>query len=163
MKCIAGSEQVESKHCDGLQPVSERECNLDLCPSWKYSSWTACSASCGTGSQTRTASCQAGSKVVSDDECDSIQRQPTSQTCLESVCPIWVPLNWSICSKSCDTGKRHIIFECKKNGTVVPSSLCNENTRKQATEDCNTKQCPKWVKGEWSQCSASCGGGVQTR
>ncbi|GBP79721.1 A disintegrin and metalloproteinase with thrombospondin motifs 6 [Eumeta japonica] len=50
-------------------------------------------------------------------------------------------------------------------GSDAAEQLCDASSRPQASVvRCNTHPCPfKWYVGEWSACSATCGGGVRSR
>jgi len=59
--------------------------------SWQYGSWSLCSTTCGTGTQTRSASClRSDGTTVADSFCGT----PTlSQTCTDtSGCPLTLPI-----------------------------------------------------------------------
>ncbi|CAH2058380.1 unnamed protein product, partial [Iphiclides podalirius] len=51
------------------------------------------------------------------------------------------------------------------DGSDVPEQLCDGSSKPtESVIRCNTHPCPfKWYVGEWSSCSASCGGGLRTR
>ncbi|XP_029156420.1 protein madd-4 isoform X2 [Nylanderia fulva] len=80
----------------------------------------------------------------------------------------WSLESISACSKSCGGGFKIAMTVCKSVGTdesVVEDSYCDANNRPEKTRmPCNTHPCTtKWISGEWSTCSASCGGGSRTR
>ncbi|XP_020298368.1 ADAMTS-like protein 1 isoform X2 [Pseudomyrmex gracilis] len=80
----------------------------------------------------------------------------------------WSLESISACSKSCSGGIKMAIAVCKSVGTeenVVEDSYCDAKSRPEKTlMPCNTHPCTtKWISGEWSACSASCGGGSKTR
>ncbi|XP_076245168.1 ADAMTS-like no long nerve cord isoform X2 [Calliopsis andreniformis] len=78
----------------------------------------------------------------------------------------WSLESISACSKSCGGGFKLAVAVCKNpDDTVVDDSYCDPDSRPEKTRmSCNTHPCSaKWVAGEWSMCSASCGGGSRTR
>ncbi|XP_029038021.2 protein madd-4 isoform X3 [Osmia bicornis bicornis] len=80
----------------------------------------------------------------------------------------WSLESISACSKSCGGGFKIAMAVCKAIGpdeNVVDDSYCDPDNRPEKTlMPCNTHPCTaKWVAGEWSMCSASCGGGSRTR
>uniref|UniRef100_A0A672P0T6 Thrombospondin type 1 domain containing 4 n=1 Tax=Sinocyclocheilus grahami TaxID=75366 RepID=A0A672P0T6_SINGR len=80
--------------------------------------------------------------------------------------------NWKLggttdCSASCGRGSRFSVFVCVHRGShaLVPIDLCDSRTKPSPQEEpCNVQPCPTfWDIGEWSECSKSCGLGVQYR
>ncbi|XP_051727203.1 thrombospondin type-1 domain-containing protein 4-like isoform X2 [Ctenopharyngodon idella] len=80
--------------------------------------------------------------------------------------------NWKLsgstdCSASCGRGSRYSVFVCVHRVThaQVPTGLCDSSTKPSAQEEpCNVQPCPAfWDIGEWSECSKTCGLGVQHR
>ncbi|XP_036150742.1 A disintegrin and metalloproteinase with thrombospondin motifs 6-like [Monomorium pharaonis] len=79
----------------------------------------------------------------------------------------WSLESISACSKSCGGGFKMGMAVCKSaDESVVEDSYCDANSRPSVKSlmPCNTHPCTtKWMSGEWSACSASCGGGSRTR
>lgn len=80
----------------------------------------------------------------------------------------WREGPWSTCSAACDGGTQTRIVTCRNGaGNVISDAVClSEVGPKPATSQaCNTNSCPlgAWQISDWSQCSAACGGGTQSR
>ncbi|XP_037395591.1 thrombospondin type-1 domain-containing protein 4 isoform X3 [Pygocentrus nattereri] len=80
--------------------------------------------------------------------------------------------NWKLtgmtdCSASCGKGSRYTVFGCVHRLTHdrVSDSLCDSSTKPSPQEEpCNVQPCPAfWDIGEWSECSKTCGLGMQHR
>ncbi|XP_039649904.1 thrombospondin type-1 domain-containing protein 4-like isoform X1 [Perca fluviatilis] len=80
--------------------------------------------------------------------------------------------NWKLagateCSASCGKGFRYSIFHCvsRLNHGQVSDALCDSSSRPTPQEEaCNLQPCPAfWDIGEWSECSKTCGLGMQHR
>ncbi|KAM6979983.1 thrombospondin type-1 domain-containing protein 4 [Aplochiton taeniatus] len=80
--------------------------------------------------------------------------------------------NWKLagateCSATCGRGSRFTIFRCvhRQGHAQVSDSLCDGNTRPSSQEEpCNLQPCPAfWDIGVWSECSKTCGLGMQHR
>nr|XP_046267554.1 thrombospondin type-1 domain-containing protein 4-like isoform X3 [Scatophagus argus] len=80
--------------------------------------------------------------------------------------------NWKLggateCSVSCGKGFRYSIFHCvsRLNHVQVSDALCDSSSRPTPQEEaCNLQPCPAfWDIGEWSECSKTCGLGMQHR
>ncbi|CAJ0956895.1 unnamed protein product [Ranitomeya imitator] len=77
----------------------------------------------------------------------------------------WVPM-YTECSVTCRGGQMNVKFVCLQElRTQVNSSMCGLLSKPVLEPKlCNTQPCPAfWSAGQWSPCSASCGGGQQTR
>ncbi|XP_056135345.1 thrombospondin type-1 domain-containing protein 4-like [Lampris incognitus] len=80
--------------------------------------------------------------------------------------------NWKLtgateCSASCGKGFRYSIFHCvhRLDREQVSDTLCDSSTKPRPPEEpCNIQPCPAfWDIGEWSECSKTCGLGMQHR
>ncbi|KAI3374072.1 hypothetical protein L3Q82_022644, partial [Scortum barcoo] len=74
----------------------------------------------------------------------------------------WALKKWSHCSKPCGGGKQYTRFGCRRkaDGKMVHRMFCsNINKPRAISRNCNANTCssPRWVVGEWEDCSASCG------
>ncbi|XP_041864822.1 A disintegrin and metalloproteinase with thrombospondin motifs 2-like isoform X2 [Melanotaenia boesemani] len=74
----------------------------------------------------------------------------------------WALKKWSHCSKPCGGGKQYTRFGCRRkaDGKMVQRIFCaNINKPRAISRKCNTETCrpPRWVSGDWEDCSASCG------
>ncbi|XP_031416185.1 thrombospondin type-1 domain-containing protein 4 [Clupea harengus] len=79
----------------------------------------------------------------------------------------WVAMTTAPCSTTCGIGKRQIWFRCVERATqiTVPGDFCNHTLRPAPQEEkCSIQHCPAfWDVGEWSECSRTCGLGLQNR
>lgn len=80
--------------------------------------------------------------------------------------------NWKLsgsteCSASCGKGFRYSIFQCvhRQKNLQVSDTLCDSSSKPSPQEEpCNLQPCPAfWDIGEWSECSKTCGLGMQHR
>ncbi|KAJ8683333.1 hypothetical protein QAD02_019125, partial [Eretmocerus hayati] len=80
----------------------------------------------------------------------------------------WSLESTSACSESCGGGFKIATSVCKTTGVeknIVDSSKCNSELKpEKVLVPCNTHSCStKWMTGDWSKCSVSCGGGSRSR
>ncbi|KAM6426747.1 ADAMTS-like protein 3 isoform 4-T6 [Liasis olivaceus] len=155
--------------------------------------WSPCSASCGHGTQMRDVKCRIyltftqAEVELPDDECEG-PKPLAEQSCHLEPCdgdPIpytppfshtedagdvfydWEYIGFTPCSATCVGGTQEAIAVCLHEETkqTVNDSLCDSSKKPPPmSRVCNTRLChPRWQVGPWTQCTATCGIGIQTR
>ncbi|XP_060114685.1 ADAMTS-like protein 4 [Heteronotia binoei] len=154
--------------------VSEEACNTDPCPAyWDVGEWSACSKSCGLGSQHRQVLCRQvyanRTTMVHPQRCEQLEKPNATQECRVQVCSHWeIRTNWSSCSAECGTGthRRDIICVSKLGSdfNVTDASECSHLEKPPSLQSCIGTACKaRWFSTAWSACSRTCVGGVQVR
>jgi len=119
-----------------------RACNTAACAInckfGDFSKWTACTLSCGTGSQKRsraTTEPQNGGKAC--------PHAAETRACNAAPCPInggWTAFDaWSACSKSCDVGSAMRARTCTSPAPQFGGKPCPDHAKE--TKTCNTHVC----------------------
>uniref|UniRef100_A0AAX7TNJ6 ADAM metallopeptidase with thrombospondin type 1 motif, 18 n=1 Tax=Astatotilapia calliptera TaxID=8154 RepID=A0AAX7TNJ6_ASTCA len=154
-------EVVAHSFCPVISPAQVQPCHTQSCPpEWSTGSWSQCSKTCGRGLRKRTVFCRStdpGAKavVVPDSMCRQHHRPKAQETCVLRRCPKnerlqWIPTPWGELLFLSQTFSPLICM------TVLPLVslllICFFSF---------------WLTASsllpLSQCSVSCGGGVQTR
>ncbi|XP_078378562.1 coadhesin-like [Oculina patagonica] len=174
--CTNPPPEYGGKNCDELGPAFEtQDCNPDPCPIdgnfTEWTEWSDCSATCGGGSQTRSRNCTNPPPQYGGKNCDELGPADQKQNCNPDPCPIdgnytaWT--EWSDCSVTCGGGSQTRSRSCTNPPPQNGGKNCDELGPGDQTQECNPDPCPidgnytAWT--EWSDCSATCGGGSQTR
>ena len=132
--------KVADTLCDSDKPVVSRQCNTGSCY-WKGESWEDCDSVCGGGVQSRSVCC---ANPNAQDECLAIANVEEQS------------VRSSSSSSSSSSTPRH-----SPRSQVVsydPYDYCARNQELPVERECNVEDC-EWQIGEWSECSAQCGGG----
>uniref|UniRef100_A0A672U2T2 Papilin, proteoglycan like sulfated glycoprotein n=1 Tax=Strigops habroptila TaxID=2489341 RepID=A0A672U2T2_STRHB len=140
--------------------------------SWSYGSWSECSSECGGGFQTRLVFCTIDNEIYPDYMCRNKPQPDNNRTCGHQTCPQtkrWKTGEWGPCSATCGGGTQTrpvycVAFDGQSSQGVVDNAECMAFAQQpRSSQPCNMRQCATWSTGPWSECSASCGEGVQTR
>ncbi|XP_015585741.1 thrombospondin type-1 domain-containing protein 4 isoform X2 [Cephus cinctus] len=136
-------------------------------PQWLFTEWSRkCSAECGTGIQTRRVFCGTSSR---NESCDESNRPDTTRTCSsDRACSgQWFAGPWTQCSSTCDLGEQTREVACvtmlRGSLRVVLDMNCPAS-KPELKKPCRGPPCaPSWFTSDWTQCSRSCGKGMQKR
>ncbi|XP_037758837.1 A disintegrin and metalloproteinase with thrombospondin motifs 6 isoform X3 [Chelonia mydas] len=166
---------VQNNYCDpdSKPPENQRACNTEPCPpEWFIGDWSECSKTCDGGIRTRTVLCIRKIGPSEEETLDNINclthRPIEKEPCNNQSCPPqWVALDWSECTPKCGPGFKHRIVLCKSSdlSKTFPAAQCQEESKPPVRIRCSLGRCPppRWVTGDWGQCSAQCGLGQQMR
>ena len=98
---------------------------------------------------------------------DKLVKVTKSSTTSKLLTYTWKSSGFSSCTSSCLGGLQESIVTCVASGagTAVLPYFCDPNTKPEIkVHVCNEKAClPRWNITDFSDCSKSCGGGMQTR
>lgn len=151
-RAVTTAAQNGGLACPTLQETLS--CNIQPCPTpvdcvvSAWSTWSACTLSCGSESTTRTRTIttapQNGGLACPSNlqETQSCNTQPCPINCVVSAWSVW-----SACSLACGTGSttrtRTVATVPQNGGTACPAL--------QETQSCNTQPCPiNCVVSAWS-------------
>ncbi|MBN3289564.1 ATS7 metalloproteinase, partial [Polypterus senegalus] len=154
------------------EPDSENDLPLQDF-SWQYSPWTKCSVTCGTGVQRQIVHCVERTEgIVEEHFCEPETRPDDQQaSCNEEPCPArWWVGEWQKCSATCgDSGTTIRTVLCIQSvgldeQRALQLSECKHLDKPVTVAPCNRdRSCPEWFVGSWTECSVTCGDGVQRR
>jgi hypothetical protein len=150
----------------GEGPSTSRVCEVytEDCNVYKQGPWSDCSTTCGEGIKTREIECGLVDGQCTGDSLSIIPCYSSSSECSFD----WLVSEWGQCSATCGMGEQTRTYTCiTGSGHIVEDSECEENvgTAPPTTQSCDSGvECEdEWALGEWSDCSLTCGLGVQTR
>ncbi|XP_013387743.1 SCO-spondin [Lingula anatina] len=171
--CDSPPAQYGGAPCQGPS-VELLVCNLGPCAidgNWgAWAAWTGCDAECGPGRKSRGRICNAPAPSFGGRPCEGPAIDYTD--CMNKACLVIVDGNWNVwngwtaCTKSCGGGATVRARHCNAPGPQNGGKDCQGPQVEILS--CNKNPCPvngnwgPWCCG-WGACSASCGGGVQSR
>ncbi|XP_075442138.1 A disintegrin and metalloproteinase with thrombospondin motifs 16 isoform X1 [Ascaphus truei] len=162
-------------------------------PAWSVVPWSECSRTCGKGWKKRIVVCKSTNpsfraQILPDAACTTEFKPKTQEACLIKRCSKpkklqWFVSSWSECSATCGTGSQKRILRCAekyvsgKYKELVPKKCSHlQKPTMELERACLQNECPRypiystvnqlrgsWYSSPWSQCTVSCGGGVEVR
>ncbi|XP_013858887.1 A disintegrin and metalloproteinase with thrombospondin motifs 16 isoform X2 [Austrofundulus limnaeus] len=136
--------------CSGVQkPAGQESCFLKRCQKqrkvqWFVSRWQQCSATCGRGYQARLVKC-------AEKDTAGKYRELAAKKCYQ------IPKPTAELQRPC------ILAECPTHTTPPVHQWRTPHFSYHSAPLPHTSLSSKWNSSPWSQCSVTCGGGVQTR
>ena len=172
--CSNPLPQYGGRNCSKLGPDIETvECNTHHCPIdgnyTTWTSWTACSSTCGNGERQRSRRCAKPPPQFGGKNCSRFGRAIQVIDCYLVPCPInggyssWT--SFTVCTKLCNNGTRQRTRMCNSPPPQYGGRNCSGPD--EEVELCNQHPCPidggftEWL--DYGQCSRTCGGGERIR
>lgn len=155
-------------------PVNNNNVIQEETYEWALKSWSPCSKPCAGGFQYTKYGCRkkGDTKMVHRGYCDSNKKpKPIRRMCNLQDCtqPQWMSDEWEFCTKTCGSlGFQIRTVRCMQflhDGTnrSVHSKYCS-GEKPESRRPCGRVACPaQWRMGAWSQCSVTCGEGMERR
>ncbi|XP_060055339.1 A disintegrin and metalloproteinase with thrombospondin motifs 13 isoform X2 [Erinaceus europaeus] len=148
-------------------------CQAAPCPArWLYK-LAACSVSCGGGVARRILYCARTlgnqEEILPDTQCRGLPHPEQQEACSPEPCPTrWKVMSLGPCSASCGLGTAVRSVACVRldrgQDVEVDAENCMGLRLPQASIPCMVADCTyRWHVGTWTQCSVSCGEGIQRR
>lgn len=175
-QCTRPPPKYGGLDCNELGPADQRQqCNPDPCPIdgnyTEWSEWSECNVICGGGVHNRSRTCTNPPPKNGGNNCEGLGPANDAQACNPDPCPIdgnyteWS--EWSECSASCGGGLQIRTRNCTNPTPQYGGRDCEGLGLAMETRSCGSEKCPidgnytSW--SDWSECSAACGGGQQSR
>ena len=137
---------------------------------WKFEEWEACTATCGSGRQSRTQICALldGKSTPAPGKCKGLGTEPLPETrpCDSGTsCAVLTYVGeWGACSVTCGSGTQSQTQKCMyRDGTPAAPGEC-EGTPLKITRACDAgRACPIWkFLNVLEPCPVTCGNSSQS-
>ncbi|RXN02064.1 A disintegrin and metalloproteinase with thrombospondin motifs 16 [Acipenser ruthenus] len=162
-------------------------------PAWSAGPWSECSRKCGKGLKKRTVVCKSTNpipraQILPDSSCLAEPKPKPQESCMVKRCQKnrklqWFVSIWTGCSVTCGKGIQKRLLNCAEKDVAgkykqLAPKRCHhvQKPAVQLERECTLAACPRlvthtvtssaragWYSSPWSQCTVTCGGGVQAR
>uniref|UniRef100_A0A3Q2WFH6 ADAM metallopeptidase with thrombospondin type 1 motif, 16 n=1 Tax=Haplochromis burtoni TaxID=8153 RepID=A0A3Q2WFH6_HAPBU len=182
-------DTLADSRCAQPSPVRKQTCNTHSCPPvWTTGSWSQCSRKCGNGLKKRTVLCVssnpgAQAHTLPNSKCAGLPKPAGQDSCFIRRCQKqrkvqWFVSTWQECSVTCGRGYQARFIKCAEKDTAgkyreLAPKKCHHVPKPivELQKPCILAECPvphppprpEWRSSPWSQCTVTCGGGVQAR
>ncbi|XP_054258197.1 papilin isoform X2 [Macrosteles quadrilineatus] len=169
------SSLVNASACEdtlGPAPPTTQPCPEGApCPMWHIGPWKPCDKLCGDGLQRRDVICfhkvDGRIEKLTDEQCPG-PKPDTEMPCKLRPCEgvDWVTTDWSGCEDKCGLSyETRQAFCATEKGEIYHDNFCHKSQVPELKRECiGVGACKhQWFASQWSECSAQCGSGIQTR
>uniref|UniRef100_A0A4W6EP34 ADAM metallopeptidase with thrombospondin type 1 motif 16 n=1 Tax=Lates calcarifer TaxID=8187 RepID=A0A4W6EP34_LATCA len=191
VQCIQRTSQANvdalaDSHCAQPTPARRQACNTHSCPPvWTTGPWSQCSRKCGNGLRKRTVLCTstnpgAQTQMMPDSVCADLLKPAGQESCFIKRCQKqrkvqWFVSTWQECSVTCGHGHQARFIKCAEKDAAgkyreLAAKKCHHVPKPtvELQRSCTLPlpqppSWPEWHSSPWSQCTVTCGGGVQAR
>ncbi|KAJ0008722.1 hypothetical protein NQD34_016137 [Periophthalmus magnuspinnatus] len=145
VQCIthdaSGPRVVEDAVCAAYSeaPPTMQTCNMQQCAQYRTTRWSPCSATCGSGEQTRDVTCVGSGGVrLEETACATLLRPPSIRACEGApLCP-----GGQLARRRMDPGSRERQVICSdRERHLYPVGQCSAQPKPATVERCNTQPC----------------------
>ncbi|CAM4935066.1 unnamed protein product [Rotaria socialis] len=168
--CLHNGLTIDDEHClqvSNEKPSSIETCNSQLyCPHWTTNLWSDCSVTCGIGFQYRSVSCKNQYEIVSETECNHLDRPLVIKQCYMIACQnftsIWITSNWTSCNlQTCTQMRTVTCVNATDRRNFSMSEYTQNYVQPLANRICPISYCLEWRVAHWHGCPIKCGVGIE--
>nr|XP_056702477.1 A disintegrin and metalloproteinase with thrombospondin motifs 20 [Euleptes europaea] len=144
--CVNHHQQIDENYCDPEgRPAKEQECNMPPCRPVYHHDYPG---------------------HLVDQDYPSIHKVQHSQDSARNHPSPggnqWRTGPWGACSSTCAGGFHRRVVVCQ-DGDGRSVSYCDETMKPPSSKHCDLGPCPRWIYGNWGECTQICGDGIKTR